>query len=131
MMLKDLIPGWDEVFLSIHEVPSDNIVESLYKMQKRVSDQLKTELAWYEQDVDQKNMPPSYQSLKTIVKKFLDQKMRARSFEARNERTVTRTPAKSRRKGKSVSVERKQEDCYHWRAKRKVYTKRRVLFPPR
>ena len=32
---------WDEVLLSIHQVPSDEILESLYKMRTRESDQLK------------------------------------------------------------------------------------------
>ena len=40
---------WDEVLLSIHQVPSDDILESLYKMRTRGSDQLKIVLALYEQ----------------------------------------------------------------------------------
>ena len=32
--------------------------------------------------------------MKTLVGEFLDQKVRARNFEARDERTVTGTPAK-------------------------------------
>ena len=47
------------------------------------------------------------------------QKMRDRDFEARHETIVTGTRAKSRSKGRSVSVERKQGDCYHWRAEGK------------
>ena len=77
---------WDEVLLSTHEVPSGSILESLYKMRIRESDPLKTLLAIFEQDIEQKsNMPPSYQRLKIMVTKFLDQKMRARNFEARDE----------------------------------------------
>ena len=55
-------------------------------------------------------MPPSYQRLKTMVKQFLDQKMRARNFVARKERTVQGAPAKSRTEKKSVSVARNQGD---------------------
>ena len=54
---------WDEVLLSTEEVPSDKNLESLYKMRIRKSDQLKTVLALYEQDIDQKNMPLSYQRI--------------------------------------------------------------------
>ena len=54
-----------------------------------------------------------------MVKKFLDQKVRARNFEARNDRPATGTPATSRSKGKSVSVTRKQGDCCPWKAKGK------------
>ena len=92
--------------LSTHEVPSDSILERLHQMRIRESEQLKTALALYDQDINQKNMPPSYQRLKTMTKKFLDQKMRARNFEARNERTVTGTPAKTRSK-REVSQLRK------------------------
>ena len=86
-------------------------MESLYKMRVRESEQLKNVLALC-QDIEQKNMPPSFQRLKTIVKKLLDQNVSARNFEARNERTVTGTAAESRSKGKSVNVERKQGDCF-------------------
>ena len=62
----------------------------LYKTRIRESDQLKTVLAVYDQDIIQKDMPPSFKRLKTIV---LEQKVRARNFNARNARTVTETPA--------------------------------------
>ena len=104
---------WGVVLLSTLEVPSDNIVVTLYRMSFRKPDPLKTVWALYEQDVEQKNAHPSYQRLKTMVQKFLDQKMRARNLDARNERTVTGTMSTSRNKGKSVSVDRKQGDCYH------------------
>ena len=77
---------WDEVLLSTEDVPSDKILECQHKMQIRESDQLKTVFAWYDQDIEQKNMPPRYQRLKTMVQTFLDQQTRARNFEARNER---------------------------------------------
>ena len=56
---------------------------------------------------------------KIVVKKFLDQKSQSPTFEARNERTVTGTPAKSKSKGKSVSAERQQGDRYQWKARGK------------
>ena len=73
---------WDEVLLSTREVAWDAILESLCKMQIRESDHFKTVLALCEQDIEQKNTQPNYHKLKTTVKKFLDQKMRARPFEA-------------------------------------------------
>ena len=76
---------------------------------------------FFEQAIDRRTHQPSYQRLKTMVKKFfLDQKKTwNRHCEATNERTVTGAPAKSRSEWKSVSVEREQEDCYHWKAKGK------------
>ena len=89
---------WDEVWLPTQDVPSDKIWKASTKMRIRESDQLKTVVALYEQDIIQKNLPPSYERLRTMVRKFLDQMMGARKFEVRNERTVTGTPAKSRSK---------------------------------
>ena len=50
---------WDEVLLSTHRVSSDTILEGLYNMPIRVSDQLKPVSALYEQDIEQTNMLPS------------------------------------------------------------------------
>ena len=86
-------------------------------MQIRGSRQLKTVEAWYEQGIAQNNSLPSYQRLKTMVMKFLVQNVRARNFEARNERTVTGTSAKNKSRGKSVSVVRKPRDFCQWKAK--------------
>ena len=69
-----------EVFVSIQQVPSDDILESLKKMRERKSDQLKTVLALYEQEIEQHNSQPNYQKLKTMVKRCMEQKIRARNF---------------------------------------------------
>ena len=54
---KVLIPDGKKLSLSIHQVPSDDTLESLSKMRRiRGSDQLKTVLALFEQ----KNSQPSY-----------------------------------------------------------------------
>ena len=73
--------GWDEVLLSTEDVPSDRILESLYIMRIHESAQLKTVLALHDQDIEHKNMPPSWQRLKTMVQKFWGQKMRTRNFQ--------------------------------------------------
>ena len=44
---------WDEVLLSIRQVPSDDILGSLFMIRIRGSDQLKTGLALYEQEFEQ------------------------------------------------------------------------------
>ena len=93
-------------------VSSGRIMESFYKKRICESDQLKTLLALYDQDVEQKDLRPSYQRFKCMVTKFSAQKSRTGNFEARNERSVTGAPAKIKCKRKSDSVEKKQEDCY-------------------
>ena len=69
-MVRGFDTKWDEELSWTQDVPSDNILESLYKTRLRESDQLKMLLALYNQDIGYQNMPPSYQRLKTMVKKF-------------------------------------------------------------
>ena len=112
--------NWNEVLLSIYEMPPDSIVESSHRTQLKESDQLRNVLAMYDMEILQKEMPPSYQRLKSMVKRFLDQKSKALNFEARHERTVTGAPAKSKAKGKTVSTERKQGDAVSGKEKESV-----------
>ena len=77
------------------------ILKSLYKMRIRVSDQLQTILAMYEQEIIENLSMPRYQKLKTMVKRLVDQKIRTRNFQTRNERIETGVLVKTR----------KREDC--------------------
>ena len=63
---------WDEVLPPIKEVPQGNVLESLYKMRIRDSEQLKTVLALCDQDIEHKYIPPSDQRLKIMAGKFLE-----------------------------------------------------------
>ena len=84
--VQDCVTRCDQVMLSTNEVRNDIILESLYKMRMRESDQLKKILVTYEQAINQERSKPSYQKLKTMVKRQKDQKIRIRNFRARNER---------------------------------------------
>ena len=68
------------------EIPSDDILESLYNLRIRESAQLKTVLELQEMEIHQKISDPSYQRLKTMVKRSIDQKLRMRNFDARHEK---------------------------------------------
>ena len=48
---------WDEVLLSMTKIPSDDILESLYKVRTREHGQLKTELELYDMEIHQKYVP--------------------------------------------------------------------------
>ena len=61
---------WDEVLLSMSKIPSDDVLESLYKMRIRKH---------------QKISKPDDQKLKTMVKRSIEQKLRLRNFDLRNE----------------------------------------------
>ena len=107
---------WDENFLSLSKIPTDDVLGSLYKFRIRESEQLKTELELYELGIHQKISKPDYQKLKTMVKRSIDQKIRARNFEARNERIETRAVVKNHRDQRRVA--RGLGECYQWKAKR-------------
>ena len=64
--------------------PSDDILESLYKLRIRESAQLKTVLELYDMEIHQKISVPNYLKLKTLVKRSIDQKLRLRNFDARH-----------------------------------------------
>ena len=71
---------WDEILLSKTKIPPDDILESLYKLRIRESDQLKTVLELYDMELHQKRSRPDDQKLKTMVKRRKDQKLRLRNF---------------------------------------------------
>ena len=73
---------WDEVLPSMSKIPPDDVLESLYKLRIRESDQLKSLLELYEMEIHQKMSVPNCQKLKTMVKRSIDQKLRLRNFDA-------------------------------------------------
>ena len=52
--IQEFDTRWDEVLLSMSKIPSDDILESLYKLRIRESDQLKTLLELCDMEVHQK-----------------------------------------------------------------------------
>ena len=105
---------WDEVLLSTTKIPSDEILERLYKLKIRESVQLKIVLELYDLDVHQKISVPNLQKLKTMVKRSLDQKLRLRNFDARQGK-LNLEPWESR-KG-AIGVEGGKGICYQWKEK--------------
>ena len=78
------------------KIPSDDILESLYKLRIRESDQLEAVFELYDMEIHQKISMPYYRKLKTMVKRSFDQKRRFRNFDARNENIETGAVVKSR-----------------------------------
>ena len=50
---------WDEVLLSLSNIPSDEVLENLYKLRIRLSAQLKTVLDMYDMKIHQKISMPN------------------------------------------------------------------------
>ena len=88
---------WDEVLLSMSKNPSDDVLQSLYKLRIRESEQLKTVLELYDMEIHQKISVPNYQKLKTMVKRSIDQKLRLRNIDARRGRIETGAVVKNRK----------------------------------
>ena len=80
---------WDEILLSMSKIPTDDVLEILYKLRIRESDEFKTTLELYDLEILQKISMPDDQKLKTKVKTSIDQKIRLRNFDARSERIET------------------------------------------
>ena len=87
---------WDEILLSMTMIPPDDVLESLYTLRIRESDQLKTVLELYDIEIHQKISMSNYQKLKTMVKRSADQKHRLRNFDARHEKLERGAVVKSR-----------------------------------
>ena len=76
-----------------------------------VSVQLQTVPSMSDQEIDRDRAMPSYQRLKIMARRRIDQMTRTRKFRARNVRTETGVSVKFH-KGKNVSVERRSQ----WKA---------------
>ena len=59
----------DGILLSKTKIPSDDILEGLYKLRIRESEKLKTVLELYNMEIHQKKAGPDYHRKKTMVKK--------------------------------------------------------------
>ena len=101
--IQEFDTRWDEVLLSMTKISSEDVLESLYKLRIRQSDQLKTALELYDIEIHQKISMPNYQKLKTMVKRSIDQKLRLRNFDASKQVQWLRVT------GDQVALEEEQE----------------------
>ena len=66
--IQELDSKWDGILLSMTKIPSDDILEGLYKLRIRESEKLKTVLELYNLEIHQKKAGRDYHRLKTMVK---------------------------------------------------------------
>ena len=71
---------WDDILLSMTQIPSDDILESVYKIRIRESEKLKTVLELYKMEIHQKKAGPDYHRLKTMEKRSIEQNLRMKNF---------------------------------------------------
>ena len=82
--IQEFHTKWDEILLSMTQIPSDDILENLYKLRIRESEKLKTVLELYNMEIHQKKAGPDHHRWKTMVKRSIEQNLRMKNFEARN-----------------------------------------------
>ena len=106
----------DEIPLSMTQIQTDDILESLYKSRIRESEKLKTVLELYNMETHQKKAEPDYHRLKTTVKRSIELNLRTKNFEARNGRFETSAVVKNKR------VKQREQgslgECWQWKADR-------------
>ena len=112
--VQDFDVRWDEALLSASEIPTEMILEGLYKSKLQNSVQLLTVLALYDQETVRNNGQPSYSRLKTSVKLHIDQMMRTRNFRARNE-VVERGSVTKSQKQRKPSLRGKRKSVFSGR----------------
>ena len=103
--VQDFDVRWDHAQLPVSEMPSNMILEALYKSKLQNSAQLQTVLALYDQETARNKGKPNYSQLETAVKLQGDQMMRTRNFRVRSD-VVERGSVTKSQKGKKAHVER-------------------------
>ena len=78
--IQEFDSKWDENLLSMTQIPSDDILENLYKIRVRESETLKTVLELYSMEIHQKTVEPDYHRLKTMVKRSIEQNLRTKNI---------------------------------------------------
>ena len=75
-IFRNLILIRTEFLLSMTQIPSDDILENLYKLRIRESEKLKTVLELYDLEIHQKKIGPDDHRLKNMVKRSIEQDIR-------------------------------------------------------
>ena len=82
--IQEFDSKWDGILLSMTKIPSDDILEGLYKLRIREPEELKTVLELYNMEIHQKKAGLENHRLKTMVKRSIEQNLRIKNFEARS-----------------------------------------------
>ena len=94
------------------QIPSDDILEGLYKLRIRESEKLKTVLELYNMEIHQTKAGPDYHRLKTMVQRSIEQDIRNKNFGARNGNYERIAVVKNQ--GTKQRVHKILGDCWQW-----------------
>ena len=110
--LQEFNSKWEGIQLSVTKIPSDDILEGLYKLRIRESEKLKTVLELYDLEIHQKKIGPDYHRLKKMTKRSIEQNVRNKNFGARDgnyeRNAVVKNPGTKQR------AQRVLGDCWQW-----------------
>ena len=93
--IQEFDSKWDEILLSMTQIPSDDILEGWYKLRIRESRKLKTVLELYNMEIQQKKAGPDYYRLTTMVKRSIEHNYERKNFDARHGNYETHTAVKN------------------------------------
>ena len=111
--IQEFDTKWDDILLSMTHIPSDDILENLYKLRIREFQKLQTVLELYNTEI-QKKARPDYHRLKTMVKRSIEQNFRMKNLEVRNGNSETSVVVKNQ--GTKQRGQRTVGDCWQWKA---------------
>ena len=111
--IQEFDSKWDEILFSMTQIPSDDILEGLYKLRIRESEKLKTVLELYNMEIHQKKAGLDCHILKTMVKRSIEQDLRNKNFEARNGNYERNAVVKNH--GTKQRGQRTLGDCWQWK----------------
>ena len=110
--IQEFDSKWDGILLSMTQIPSDDILDSLYKLRIRESEKLKTVFELYDLEIHQKKLGLDYHRLKTMVKRSIEQEIRNKNFGARSVNFEKNAVVKNQ--GTKQRVQRILGDCWQW-----------------
>ena len=102
----------DGILLSMTNIPSDDILEGLYKLRMRDSEKLKTVLELYDLEIHPKKAGPDYHRLKTMVKRSIEHEIRNKPCGIRNGNFEKNAVVKNQ--GTKQRAQRILGDCWQW-----------------
>ena len=111
------------------KIPSDEILEGLYKLRIRVSEKLKTVLELYDLETHQKKLGPDYYKLKTMVQRSIEQEIRNKNCGDRNGNFEKNAVVKNQ--GTKTACTKNSWRLLAMGNQRAVCERRQLQFPPR
>ena len=100
--VQDFDVRWDQALLTVSGMPSDVILEGLYKSKLQDAVQHQTVLALYDQETARDNGQPNYSRLKTALKLHIDQMMRTRKIRVRSDVVERGSVTRSQKRKESL-----------------------------